>query len=187
MAGRYGQVSRILATPANPETPSQMNIRRVLKNVSARWRALQQTQRAAWIGAAQNVKTHARLGQSGPLTGAQLFNKINCTLSLFGQDQVDAPPLVPQFPALAPQNLVITNTSGAIALKLTCPTSPGENTIVRASAPVSAGREKCGSYRILGICPAPRAGFGRHHEPLHGPVWRAPGRHEGVRSRQSDG
>ena len=158
MGGRYGQVSRILATPANPETPAQINIRRILKNVSARWRALQQTQRAAWIAAAQNVKTHARVGESGPLTGAQLFNKINCTLALFGQEQVDAPPPVPQFPALAPQNLVISNTSGAIALKLTCPTSPGQNTIVRASAPVSAGRETCGSYRILGVCPAPVQG-----------------------------
>ncbi len=29
---------------------------------------------------------------------------------------------------------------------------------MRASAPVSAGREKCGSYRILGMCPAPAQG-----------------------------
>jgi hypothetical protein len=55
---------------------------------------------------------------------------------------------------LAPQNLVITNTAGTIALKLTCPTSPGENTIVRASAPLSAGRETCSDYRVLGTCPA---------------------------------
>ena len=158
MKGRYGQVSRILTSPANPETPSQVKIRRILKKVSVRWRALQQTQRAAWIAAAQNVKTHSRLGQNGPLTGAQFFNKINCALVLFGQDQVDAPPQVPQFPDLAPQNLVITNNGGVIALKLTCPTSPGTNTIVRASAPVSAGREKCGGYRILGMCPAPAQG-----------------------------
>jgi hypothetical protein len=84
-----------------------------------------------------------------------LFNKINCTLALFGQDQVDAPPPLPQFPDLAPQSLVITNTGGVIALKLTCPADPGENTIVRASAPLSAGREKCDSYRIIGTCPAP--------------------------------
>ena len=83
-----------------------------------------------------------------------MFNKINSTLALFGQDQVDAPPPLPQFPDLAPQNLVITNTSGVIALKLTCLGDPGENTIVRAWAPLSAGREKCDSYRIIGTCPA---------------------------------
>jgi hypothetical protein len=158
MGGRYGQVSRILTSPANPETPAQMAIRRILRKVSARWRALQQTQRAAWIAAAQNFKTRSRVGENGPLTGAQLFNKINCMLALFGQDQVDAPPPAPQFADPAPQNLVITNSSGTIALKLTCPTSPGTNTVVRASEPVSAGREKCGGYRILGMCPTPAQG-----------------------------
>jgi hypothetical protein len=158
MEGQYGQASHILATPANPETPAQMTIRRILKRVSARWRALQETQRAAWITAAQNYRTHARLGQGGPLTGAQLFNKINCTLALFGQEQVDAPPALPQFPDLAPQGPVITNTGGVIALKLTCTGDPGENTIVRGSPPLSAGRDKCANYRILGLCPAPADG-----------------------------
>jgi hypothetical protein len=158
MGGRYGQVSRVLTSPKNPETPAQMTIRRILRKVSARWRALQQSQRAAWIAAAQNFKSRSRVGESGPLTGAQLFNKINCTLLLFGQEQVDAPPAVPQFADPAPQNLVITNSSGTITLKLTCPTSPGTNTVVRASAPVSAGREKCGGYRILGMCPTPAQG-----------------------------
>jgi len=87
-----------------------------------------------------------------------LFTKINCTLAQFGQPQVDAPPLRPQFPDLAPQNLVITNTAGVVALKLTCPTNPGQNTIVRGSKPVSQGVEVCKDFRILGTCPAPTAG-----------------------------
>ena len=64
----------------------------------------------------------------------------------------------PQFPNLAPQNLVITNTNGVIALKLTSPTDPGENTIVRGSKPVSQGYGKFTDFRILGMCPAPVAG-----------------------------
>jgi hypothetical protein len=158
MGGRYGQVSRSVAVAENPATASQLTIRRILRKVSAQWRALTETQRAAWIAAAQQTKTRTRLNQNGALTGAQLFNKINCTLALFGEDQVVAPPPAPQFPDLAPQNLAITNTAGVIALKLGCPSSPGENTIVRASAPVSAGWSKCGSYRILGVCPTPTAG-----------------------------
>ena len=158
MEGRYGQVSRILAVPANPETPSQLTIRRNLRKVSAAWRALTEAQRTAWVVAAQNARSHSRLGQSGPLTGAQLFNKINCTLLLYGQTQVNTPPAPPVFPDLAPQGLVITNTGGVVAIKLTCPTDPGANTIVRASAPTSAGREKCRDYRILGVCPTPVGG-----------------------------
>ena len=157
-AGPFGQISRALAIPANPRTPSQMSVRSIMSTVSARWRALQETQRAAWMAAAKEAKSNSRLGQSGSLSGFLLFTKINCTLAQFGQAQVDAPPAHPQFLALAPANLVITNTNGVIALKLTCPTDPGANTIVRASAPVSQGRETCRDFRVLGLCPAPVQG-----------------------------
>jgi hypothetical protein len=106
------------------------------------------------MAAAKEAKSSSRLGQSGTLSGFLLFTKINCTLAQFGQTQVDAPPEHPLFPDLAAQNLVITNTSGVIALKLTCPTDPGENTIVRGSTPVSQGRGSNASFRVLGMCPA---------------------------------
>ena len=156
--GAFGQISRALAIPSNPRTPAQMSVRAILSQVAARWRSLQEAQRAAWVAAATEVKSNTRLGQNGPLSGFLFFSKINCTLAQFGQDQVDAPPAPPQFPVLAPQNLVITNTAGVIALKLTCPTSPGENTIVRGSAPLSQGRQTCSDFRVLGTCPAPAQG-----------------------------
>jgi hypothetical protein len=152
--GAFGQISRTLVIPANPRTPRQMAVRSTLSKVSAAWRALTEAQRVAWVAAGKEAKSNTRLGQNGPLSGFLFFSKINCTLAQFGQDQVTAPPAQPQFPDLAPQNLVITNTGGAVALKLTCPTSPGENTIVRASAPLSAGRQSCSDYRVLGTCPA---------------------------------
>src|ERR1035437_5938210 len=151
--GRYGQISRALVIPSNPRTVAQTGVRGILSRVAAAWRGLQESHRAGWT-AAGGVNSARRLGQSGPLTGLQLFNKINCTLAQFGQEQVVAPPARPQFPALAPQNLAITNTGGVVALKLTCPTSPGENTIVRASKPLSQGFEKCTDFRIIGTCPA---------------------------------
>jgi hypothetical protein len=110
------------------------------------------------VAAAKETKSNSRLGQSGSLSGFQLFTKINCTLAQFGQEQVDAPPARPQFPDLAPASLVLTNTGGVIALKLACPTSPGDNTIVRGSKPLSQGRETCRDYRILGTCPAAAQG-----------------------------
>jgi hypothetical protein len=157
-AGQFGQMSRALAIPANPRTPAQMTIRAILSRVSAGWRSLQEAQRAAWMAAADEVKSNSRLGQNGTLSGFLLFTKINCTLARFGQAQVDAPPARPQFPAMAPTGLVITNTGGTIALKLTCPASPGTNTLVRGSAPVSQGRESYDDCRILGTCPAPALG-----------------------------
>ena len=88
----------------------------------------------------------------------QLFVRVNCKLGLLGQDAVDVPPVAPQFPALAPQGLVITNTGGAVAVKLTCPTNPGENTVLRASPPQNSAVRACGNFRIIGTCPAPAQG-----------------------------
>ena len=158
MNGRFGQVSRTLAIPENPRTLAQMTVRDNLTRVAGTWRKLTETQRVAWSEAASAVKSSSRLGQNGALSGFQLFTKINCTLAQFGQAQVDAPPVRPEFPALAPQDLVITNTGGVIALKLTCEGDPGENTIVRGSKAVSQGIGVCNDLRILGMCPAPVAG-----------------------------
>ena len=157
-AGQFGQISRTLAIPANPRTDAQMNVRDNLSRVAARWRKLTEPQRVEWMAAASAVKSSSRLGQSGNLSGFQLFAKINCTLAQFGQTAVETPPIRPQFPDLAPQNLLITNTAGVVALKLTCPTDPGDNTIVRGSKPVSQGVEVCKDFRILGVCPAPVTG-----------------------------
>ena len=157
-SGQFGQISRTLAIPANPRTGAQMSVRDNLSRVAAKWRALTETQRAEWMAAATAVKSTSRLGQNGALSGFQLFTKINCTLVQFGQVQVETPPTRPQFADLAVQNLVITNTAGVVALKLTCPTDPGDNTIVRGSKPVSQGVEVCKDFRILGACPAPVAG-----------------------------
>jgi hypothetical protein len=64
----------------------------------------------------------------------------------------------PQFPSLAPQNLVITNTGGVVAVKLTCPTDPGENRVLCASPPQNSASRAYGNYRITGACPAPAGG-----------------------------
>ena len=108
--------------------------------------------------AAAGFHSTPSLGQSGPLTGLQLFVRVNCKLGLLGQDAVDVPPVAPQFPSLAVQSLVITNTAGVVAVKLTCPTNPGESTVLRASPPQNSAIRACRNFRIIGICPAPADG-----------------------------
>jgi hypothetical protein len=158
MKSPFGLISRTVAIPSNPRSASQMSVRNILRRVSASWRALQEGQRAAWMAAAKEAKSASRLGQNGTLSGFLLFAKINCTLAQFGEDQVDSPPARPQFPDLAPAGLVITNTTGVIALRLTCPIDPVGDTVVRGSAPISQGRQVCSDVRVLGFCPAPVQG-----------------------------
>jgi hypothetical protein len=156
--GRNGLIRRILVTPANPRTDRQLEVRGLLTDQARRFDALTDAQQDAWNVAAAGFQSRPSLGQSGPLTGLQLFVRVNCKLGLLGQSPVDVPPTAPQFPDLAPVNLVITNTGGVIAVRLTCPTDPGENTVLRASPPQNSAVRACRNFRIIGLCPAPAQG-----------------------------
>ena len=156
--GRNGLIRRIYTTPANPRTDDQMVVRSLLAQQTRRFDSLTDTQQNAWDVAARDYQSTPTLGQSGPLTGLQLFVRINCKLGLLGLDPVDAPPVAPEFPALAPQGLVITNTGGTVAVKLTCPTTPAENTVLRASPPQRSAVRACKNFRVIGVCPAPVSG-----------------------------
>ena len=155
---RNGLVHRILVTPKNPRTDKQMSVRELFSEQARRFDALTGAQQDAWIVAAADYQSTPTLGQSGPLTGLQLFLRINCKLGLLGQTLVDMPPSAPQFPTLAPQNLFITNTGGVVAVRLTCPTDPGETTVLRASPPQKSATRACRNFRIIGVCPAAGGG-----------------------------
>ena len=98
---RYGQICYPAFIPANPRTPAQQAIRGIFGAVSKRWRTLTEEQRLAWIAAAATILSRPRLAQSGPLTGCQLFVKVNVYLAYRGQPQVDLPPLVFRCPRRA--------------------------------------------------------------------------------------
>jgi len=122
-SGRYGQISRALIIPSNPQTSGRMTVRSTFAAQARASDALTESQRSAWTAVAVTRHTKPRCGTSGPMTGLQFFLQVNADLALLGRDTVDAPPTTPTFNALAPRNLVITNNAGAIAIKLACPTS----------------------------------------------------------------
>lgn len=158
LMGRNGQVVRTRVVPANPKSTSQRAIRASFSGASQGWDALTQNQQLAWIIAAAGHKSAPRLGMQGALTGNQFYVKINTTLTQFGQVAVDAPPVTPSIDPVAPQSLQVTNTTGTIALKLTCPTSPGENTVLLGAAPTKSGVHRVPALYVLGTCPAPAQG-----------------------------
>jgi hypothetical protein len=157
--GRYGLVSRRRVIPANPKTPRQTEVRSSFAVQARRFGQLTDAQRDAWNAEAATYQSQRRQGQSGPLTGLHLFVRVNCKLALFGLAPLDTPPPPPVFPELAPQELIITNTAGVIAVKLVCAADPGDNTVLRASPPKSPGVGICREFRVIGMCPAPVAGL----------------------------
>ena len=57
------------------------------------------------------MQSKATLGQSGPLTGLQLFTKVNCALPAIGGTAVTTPPAKPQLSPLPIDRLEIANTA----------------------------------------------------------------------------
>ena len=156
--GRFGQISRIFSVPSNPRTDAQLNIRDTFAQVTKAWRALTDEQRAAWAAAATTVMSKSRCGTSGPLTGSQLYTKLNATIALVGGDTINVPPVPPAFDRNPVGDLAITNIGGVIKLTLAVPNQPTTDILVRASAPMSAGISSTEGYRILGLLPAPAQG-----------------------------
>ena len=140
-SGRNGQFSRALVIPANPQTDAQLRVRNFLRSVASTWSStLTQAQRNAWTAEASQHQSRARLGQSGPLTGFQLYAKINCSLLIIGSAEVTTPPPAPAFGLLPVSGLVVSNAAGVITLKLTTTGSPPEGTMLWGAKPCSQGR-----------------------------------------------
>lgn len=153
--GRNGLIRRAYAIPANPRTLDQLTVRTRLHTVTASWRTLTDPQQAAWTSLAAQHQTRTVLGQSGPMTGLQLFTKINCSLLAIGGSTVTAPPAAPIFDLLPISGFEITNTAGVIALNLTTTDSPPADTMLWAAAPQSAGTARAGSFKLLGTLDSP--------------------------------
>ncbi len=156
--GRNGQFRRILAIPANPRTEDQLNIRQMLGTTAHNWKTITENQRLAWNAAAKLIQSRSRLGQSGPLTGLQLYVRTNFNLSLVGEPTVGDPPVAPTFDANVIQSIELTNVTNVVAIKLVCSGSSDAFNLVWAAAPQSAGRFSMPNFCYLGELPEVQTG-----------------------------
>ena len=151
--GRSGLIRRSWVVPANPKTGDQLVVRSRLARFAAMWDALTESQQDGWITAAAGYQSKPSLGQSGPLTGLQLFVRINTNLDVVGEPVVQIPPARPEFDANVAQGLELTNPSGVPAIKLTCSGTSDAFNIVSACAPQKSGTRRPISWRMLGELP----------------------------------
>ena len=153
--GRNGLIRRMKVTPRNPRTSAQQVIRQNLATQAAAYDQLTDVQQEAWIAAAAQIQSKPHLGQKGPLTGLQLFTKVNCALLAIGQDAVTAPPAKTLLSPLPIDGLNITNTGGTLAIRLHTTGAPPDNTMLRACAPQNSGCRRGVGYRVLGTLESP--------------------------------
>ncbi len=155
--GRYGLIRRAWTVPANPNTLAQQTVRANLQAMAQGYDALTEAQQNAWIAAAAQVQSKGSLGQGGPLTGLQLYTKINCAKLAIGGTTVQVPPAVPTIPVLPIAALEITNTAGTIALALTTTASPPDGTMLWGCPPQKSGTRRMATFKLLGTLGSPVA------------------------------
>ena len=155
---RYGQIRRRRGVIRKGPSPAQLRTRATFGRVRALWRTLTEDQRAAWATDNCATGSRARLAPSKRLPGYLVFMKVNATLAFQGVAPMLTPPERITFGANPVAELVITNTGGAVDLKLSVPTSPATDILVLGTAPRSAGVSFANHFTILGRLPAAEAG-----------------------------
>ncbi len=155
---RNGLIRRSWVVPANPRTAEQLTARSRLSTAAAAYDALTEAQQDAWIAAAAQEQSRSTLGQSGPLTGLQLYTKLNAALAIVGEPAVTAPPAHPTFDPNVCQSLEITNVTNVVAIKLVCSGSSDAFNLVRAAAPQNSGTRRPMTIRYLGELPEVQTG-----------------------------
>ena len=157
--GRNGLLRRRLVTPRNPRTPAQLLIRQNLASQAAAYDQLTDVQQAAWVATAAEEQSKPTLGQSGSLTGLQLFTKINCSLLAIGQQTVSAPPAKPAFELLPIDSLAITNVAGVVTIRLHTTGAPPDGTMLRSAAAQKSGCRRGRGFRLVGTLGSPVANY----------------------------
>jgi hypothetical protein len=157
---RYGLCLRALVVPSARSTPAREFMHGAFGRFSQAWsRVLTQAQRDAWNDAASKVQSQTRLG-SGPLSGSQLFEGLNCARARIGRrDMLLLPPAPVVFAPSPVGQLIIINGENGLRLLLSITGPITEDIMVFGQAPCSAGRSKRRNVAYLGLLPAPQNGL----------------------------
>jgi len=94
---RYGQYYRTRATPTNPSSAAQGDVRNTLRNASQGWGGLTQGQRDAWAAYALTHPVTDSLGQTMTLTGHSMYVKLYAQSMAVGLTPSATPPADPAF------------------------------------------------------------------------------------------
>lgn len=145
---RFGQYRRTRATPVNPNTSFQADVRARTSGNAAAWRALTDLQRAGWESLGASMQRTDSLGQTYTLNGFMAFVSVNNNKVAAGDAVVsDAPErITPSTPT------VLTLDVAADTFDVTLAPDPlpaNTRAFIFASPQRSAGRQFEGDLRLI--------------------------------------
>jgi hypothetical protein len=152
---KYGQVVRSKPRRSPRLTNARAEARNLFARISAMWRKLTDRQLEAWINAGKKAGTWSEDGKYTPISGFNLFVKVNCALATARLPlMMDAPASLPRGrnPVRA---LIITRQQDQIKLELKVDRIRVPHLFVLGSPPCSPGISFRSNYAIIGLLPAP--------------------------------
>lgn len=153
---RNGQYYRNRATPVQPRTVAQLNVRARLGGNAAAWRALTDAERAGWTSLGLQMTRTDSLGQVYSLTGFQAYCSVNNNKLAAGDAVVDAAPALVTPISLLTATITLTSAAFSIAYTTT-PLAAGNRLFIFVSPQKSAGVNFNGDYRLLAVTAAAAA------------------------------
>lgn len=152
----YGAYMRAKVSPVQPRTTRQQEVRQRMAQIASAWRGLTQLQRDGWASLAQQVTRINVFGDNVPLTGFNLFMRLNRNIFEAGGSLLaDAPNLeIPDAPQIS--SLAADASAGTLDVGFS-PSPVPNNTvyILNATTDLSAGISYAGGkYRQISIIPA---------------------------------
>src|SRR5438093_1214789 len=88
----FGQYVRTRATPVNPNSSQQAAVRSRMAGNASAWRALSDTNRAAWEALGSEISRTDSLGQTYSLNGFMAYCMVNNNKVAAGDAVVSTPP-----------------------------------------------------------------------------------------------
>jgi hypothetical protein len=153
---RAGAAMRNRVTPINRRSSRQTSQRQILSALSAQWRGLSAAQRTAWNSASASFPQTDALGQTIFLSGSQLYVRLNANLIVIGQSAITSPPSPVSFAVLTFTSITADASAGTISLAFSPTVPAGYSMCVRATPPMSQGKDfvPSSAFRQLAVVAA---------------------------------
>lgn len=150
---RAGAYTRTKVTPVNLSSPDQVNVRARFAAAAQAWRGLAESDRLAWNAAVNDYKRTDIFGSVKVPSGFSLYVRLNAQLAAIGVAALTNPPLPTNVSVFATLTGFTADSDANITGTVTPATIPAsESVIVRATAPVSAGKAFVKSeFRQIGV------------------------------------
>lgn len=146
-----GAYVRAKVTPVNPRTALQSAARGLFASISTAWKSLSQGQKQSFIDNAPLYVRNNVFGDSAPLTGKQLYQKLNQNMQLtFGSGLSICIPPVTVY-AVAGTELELDKSASTVTALDIPDTTTTDGLLLYATAPLSSGTKFIGpsQYRLV--------------------------------------